>query len=177
MADLSPVIMEPGRPVVLILSSIGVSRETLDPILWGLEEEGIPALHQQILSGPVELTAKQAADLSPLGVGIGIESVDETAVLHHRDLPAERPLFSITREAHRTEKLRILGMNAARLVKGEPLVFHTEPRGCRQNHDAAPPPSQWDLEQLTQIVAGIVLGLLQAQTANRETSSMHAGPG
>ena len=53
-------------------------------------------------------------------------------------------------------------MNAARLVKGEPLVFHAEPRGCRQNQDA-PLTSPWELERLTQVIAGIVLGLLQAE--------------
>lgn len=171
MAAAHSPVLPPDRPVVLIFSSGAVSVETLEPILWGLEEEGIPALQREVAGGAVELIAKQAADLSPLGVGIGIgiEKDAETVVLHHRDLPAGRPLFRIGEEAERVEKLRILGMNAARLVKGEPLVFYDRPRGCRQNQDAAPPPSQWELEQLTQIVAGIVLGLLQAPGGTRET--------
>lgn len=167
MAAPHSAALPPDRPVVLIFSSGPVSTKTLDPILWGLEEEGIPALQQVVPGGPVELTAKQAADLSPLGVGIGIERDEQTVVLHHRDLPAGRPLFRIGKEVDRAEKLRILGVNAAHLVKGDPLVFHAERRGCRQNRDSAPPPpSQWDLEQLTQLVASIVLGLLQAQDAS-----------
>lgn len=168
MVELPTAAVAPERPAVLVFSSGSVSPETLDPILWGLEEEGIPVLHQEVATGPVELTAKQAADLSPLGVGIGIEATAETAVLHHRDLPAERPLFRVGREGHRAEQLRILGMNAARLVKGEPLAFYSGPGGCRQNQDSALP-AQWELEQLTQIITGIVLGLLRARAANRET--------
>ena len=41
--------------------------------------------------------AKQAADGSTLNVGIGINGHEEKAVLHHRDLPKERPaVFSWT---------------------------------------------------------------------------------
>ena len=169
MADFPTSALPPERPAVLIFSSGPGSVETLEPILWGLEEEGIPALHMEVSNGPVELTAKQAADLSPLGVGIGIDPEIATAVLHHRDLPAGQPLFRVLDEAHRADKLRILGMNAARLVKGEPLVFWGGPRGCRQNHDVGPIPPEWELEALTQIVTGIVLGLQRAQAPNGET--------
>lgn len=48
------------------------------------------------------------------------------AVLHHRDLPVDKPLFSMKADKFNMTQLRMLGANAARLVKGNPLLFHSE---------------------------------------------------
>jgi hypothetical protein len=95
-------------------------------ILWGLEEEEIPAEVEEVGEKPLKILAKQAADGSKLNVGIAISGTDQMAVLHHRDLPVDNPLFSMVADEFSMAKLRMLGANAARLVKGNPLVFHSE---------------------------------------------------
>jgi hypothetical protein len=111
------------RPAVQIFLLQPVPEETLMPVLWGLEEEGIPAETQEAPNGTTEAIAKQAADGSPLNVGIGINGMKGEVVLHHRDLPGDSPLFSFGAEEINPSVLRILGVNAARLVKGNPLLF------------------------------------------------------
>ncbi|MBM3300388.1 MAG: glycerol dehydratase reactivase beta/small subunit family protein [Deltaproteobacteria bacterium] len=95
----------------------------IEPILWGLEEEGIPGDIRQVARERAENMAKQAADGSPLNVGIGINGSDRAVALHHRDLPGPRPLFLLGAQDLTPANLRCLGVNAARLVKAEPLVF------------------------------------------------------
>lgn len=110
------------RPVVRIMT-LQVSAQGAMPILWGLEEEGIPAYIHEVSGGGAVTLAKQAADMSPLNVGIGMNGAEGMVALHHRDLPGEQPLFTLAMKDVRTVQFRILGANAARLVKGEPLVF------------------------------------------------------
>ena len=66
--------------------------------------------------------------MSPLNVGYrGQWSRRGTLALHHRDLPGDQPLFVIRlRDAGRCASCGGLGINAARLVKGEPLVLQDE---------------------------------------------------
>lgn len=111
------------RPAVWLFVLQPVPEETIMPILWGLEEEGIPAELREETSGTAEILAKQAADASPLNVGIGISGNEMEVVLHHRDLRVEAPLFSLGPMDLNPTVLRILGVNAARLFKREPLVF------------------------------------------------------
>jgi len=118
-----------AKPVVRISVMGSVPEAVIQCICWGLEEEGIPAEIQKVSNGPTLLLAKQAADASKLNVGICINGDSEKIVLHHRDLPSEKPLFVLTAEDFHATRLRILGTNAARLVKGEPLVFEK-----KQNH-------------------------------------------
>jgi hypothetical protein len=99
--------------------------DSFDPVLWGLEEEGIPYEIREVSDGPMVDLAKQAADGSPLNVGISVGRGREV-ILHHHDLPNETPLFSVAAEPWRPLQLRHLGMNAARLVKGQSLVFANE---------------------------------------------------
>jgi hypothetical protein len=110
------------RPAVWILKERTVLTDSFEPVLWGLEEEGIPFEVHEAGDVPVIELGKQAANGSPLNVGIGI-SVHGELILHHRDLPMETPLFSLIAEHRQSVRLRHLGMNAARLVKGQALVF------------------------------------------------------
>jgi len=127
MADIGPLTTDQKKPAVSILIVQPVSGELVEHVLWGLEEEGIPYEIVELESGITETIAKQAADASPLNVGIGINGKEGKAVLHHRDLPKEKPLFPVGLEdAQALARLRILGINAARLVKGEPLVLDIE---------------------------------------------------
>ena len=113
------------HPAVWIFKSPLVDEQTYQPILWGLEEEGIPFELQDSSGGVVLDLARQAAIGSPLDVGIAIGESGEV-VLHHRDLPAETPLFSLKFKALEPNSLRRLGKNAARLVKRQPLALGNE---------------------------------------------------
>lgn len=125
MPDYSPM-SEERRPTVRILA-FQPEQHHLQCVLWGLEEEGIPAEVAPASRESAVGLGKQGAQMSPLNVGIGVNGVEGLVVLHHRDLPPGQPLFRLpTREVSPME-LRRLGANAARLVKGEPLIFHDEP--------------------------------------------------
>ena len=100
-----------------------VTHQVLDAIQWGLEEEGIPARTSTVPAGNVNTVAKQAARMSKLNVGIAVSQTETVAVLHHRDLPSDQPLFAEEIGRFDGERLRRLGANAARLVKGNPLLF------------------------------------------------------
>jgi hypothetical protein len=113
------------QPAVWIVKARSASAESFQSILWGLEEEGIPYQVREAGDGPPVALAKQAADSSPLNVGISVGGRGEV-ILHHQDLPVETPLFKVTTEVGRLVQLRHLGINAARLVKGQPLVLGDE---------------------------------------------------
>jgi hypothetical protein len=126
MRDTSPLARVERKPAVIILAVKPTPAETIAPILWGLEEEGVPAELHEVAGGEAEALAKEAADRSPLNVGIGINLNKLMVSLHHRNLPLERPLFTLRSAELHPAPLRMLGKNAARLVKGEPLVLQDE---------------------------------------------------
>ena len=168
MTARPPQMLEARKPAVNILTAGPTAAEILNPVLWGLEEEGIPCELQTVAGETAVRLAKQAADASALGVGVGINQQERAVVLHHRDLPAERPLFNLSAGELRLPPLRALGMNAARLAKTQPLVFiedAAEPGGHRHHN---PLPGA-EMEQLVQVVTEIVLELLQTPNLNRQT--------
>jgi hypothetical protein len=123
-----PPSSQTDRPVaVLIVGRQPLPDDLLQPILWGLEEEGIPAETQPSAAGTVAEMAKLAADESPLDVGIAVSDTDRAVALHHRDLAASQPLFVLRAAELEPALLRRLGANAARLVKGNPLAVEAEP--------------------------------------------------
>lgn len=124
-----------NKPAILILSgSSAAARGLTEPVLWGIEEEGIPYEIQNAGNESTTELAKQAANGSALNVGIAISEAGEIA-LHHRDLPAGAPLFALSAGSLQSRDLRRLGTNAARLVKRQPLVLTDleDPKGLR-NH-------------------------------------------
>lgn len=99
----------------------------------GLEEEGVPcrvvtatadapsaAATAPAVAAPCAAAAlaHAAAKTSPVGVGLGLDA--RHACLHLPQLAPEAPLVSLDLP-HDAERLRALGHNAARLVKGAPL--------------------------------------------------------
>lgn len=130
-----------AKPVVRILTTVPSPEKAIGYILWGLEEEEIPAEIEEVEEKPLKILAKQAADGSKLNVGIGISGTDQMAVLHHRDLPVDQPLFSMAADGFNMTQLRLLGANAARLAKGNPLLFHSE------QADSADPKDSVQLQQ------------------------------
>jgi hypothetical protein len=123
MGDMT-VSMDTERTAVWIFALHPVPEDAIGAILLGLEEEGIPAEVGIVSGGSAESIAKQAADGSRLNVGIGIDGTGQTVVLHHRDLTADSPLFTLAADEYHRTHMRRLGVNAARLVKGNPLIFH-----------------------------------------------------
>lgn len=160
MADVSPFESDRRKPAVSIVVVPPVPGEIIEHVVWGLEEEGIPYEIGKIASGVTGVIAKQAADGSPLNVGIGINGAEGKAVLHHRDLPKDKPLFSVGfMDAQAPVRLRILGINAARLVKGEPLVFDIEPL-LNAYARGSPDSSSTKQDDLVKIVTKVVMELL-----------------
>lgn len=105
-------------PAVIILHNPLLPDPTLLPeLIYGLEEEEVLFQLRASNGGAIEL-AFQAAQGSVLGVGIGIDK-ELNIVLHHYRLPPGDPLISLFGASQ--EAARILGNNAARLVKGIPL--------------------------------------------------------
>jgi len=126
---------EGSRPSVRVLA-LQARNIDLQSVFWGLEEEGIPFDVQEVAHGGAVALAKEAAQMSPLNVGIAVNGVEGSVVLHHRDLPADQPLFVINLRNAPPRELRRLGINAARLVKAEPLLLKDEPVS------EPPPPSR-----------------------------------
>ena len=128
----------------------------LDAILWGLEEEGIPVEILQAPDQAAETLAQQAADQSPLNVGIGVSRNGKEVALHHRDLPSGRSLFVLSGPSLQLGNLRRLGLNGARLVKGEPLVFED----AAGNSELSNRPVKLTEAQFEELVTRIVNELL-----------------
>lgn len=149
-----PLLLLSRRPAVQILVCRADPR-SLQSILWGLEEEGIPAEVGDRPEGDAVGLAHQAAHMSSLNVGIAVCGADDVVVLHHRDLAADRPLFVVGRQsAGRPGDFRNIGKNAARLVKGDPMVFEVEADGGAIVEPAAPAPASDALD-------GIVFEILR----------------
>ncbi|SHE34733.1 glycerol dehydratase reactivase beta/small subunit family protein [Alkalibacter saccharofermentans] len=91
----------------------------LNEVLWGIEEEEVPYNVETIDKKEATELGYQAAIASPLGVGVGFGE-DGYIALHSSNLKQDEPLlkFSFKEETH---KVRALGANAARLVKGIPF--------------------------------------------------------
>lgn len=104
--------------IVFMCPSRAVSGVLYREILLGLEEEGVPVVVKEADGGAEEL-GFEAARLSPLEVGIGLDSGGK-AVLQHRKLSRHQPLLAVSLNL-RPEAARLVGLNAARLVKVLPL--------------------------------------------------------
>jgi predicted SPOUT superfamily RNA methylase MTH1 len=87
-------------------------------LLNGMEEEGVPSFVKEKPDHSSLELGWQAAIESRLGVGIGIGK-DGQIVLHYTKLAQNQPLFTI--DMNEASKQRVLGTNAARLVKGFPF--------------------------------------------------------
>ncbi|MDR0298222.1 MAG: glycerol dehydratase reactivase beta/small subunit family protein [Streptococcaceae bacterium] len=90
------------------------TRLSISPVLWGIEEEGIPfeVIENKAQQAVVDEAYNLACD-SALLVGIAVD--DKQAVLHFKKLPQNKPLFVVGTSE---KELMTLGANAARLVKG-----------------------------------------------------------
>lgn len=102
----------------IVIAAIGDCLADWKEVLLGIEEEGIPFVIQNENAGQVIQSAWQAANRSPLLVGIACDK--ETLVVHYKNLPTSAPLFTLTYH-QKSQARRNIGNNAARLVKGLPF--------------------------------------------------------
>ncbi len=108
----------PKPEIKLLHGNKPALRCVVNQIIYGIEEEGLPysiEINEELNS--VEL-AYRGAELSHLGVGIGVTEKD--VVLHFIKLKENEPLFMIPSFSDE-ETLRALGSNAARIVKRMPF--------------------------------------------------------
>lgn len=102
----------------LTLDPVWSDSDELRSVLSGLEEEQVPALCS-VGSGDAVALAAAAARASVVSVGVAL-GADGRVALHHARLLAATPLQLID-VADGLAACRVLGTNAARLVKGIPL--------------------------------------------------------
>lgn len=102
-------------PSVYIIHCDNLSIENFKEVLWGIEEEGIPYKVEASDNDLSENLSHKAALKSKLGIGIGIS--EEKITLTTSKLDKNNPLISIMLDED-CKKLRSLGSNGARLVKG-----------------------------------------------------------
>lgn len=111
------VQLEMSKPTVHVLCTSDAAPAALKELLYGLEEEGIPWEKDTKAGGDALSLAWEAAQASRLGVGVGVDG--QSVVLHFNKLEREQPLYRIP--ARSIGLARVLGANAARLVKKLPL--------------------------------------------------------
>jgi hypothetical protein len=106
---------KPTPPAILLHADRRTPEGALTTLLLGIEEEGVPVeVHHHDEANPLVL-AHDAAVASRLGIGVGVAL--EYAVVTTEKLPEGRPYIA----AVLGEADRIVGSNAARIVKRIPL--------------------------------------------------------
>jgi len=131
-----PQTLDEERPAVVIRAD-DAWRDTpvLAELLAGLEEEGVPgrvdwvsaAAPGQDVPAAVAM-AHEAALASRLEVGLGLDHSGALA-LHQRRQPVEAPLMVVPARLVDRPTARAMGMNAARLVKVQPLEILGDAHG------------------------------------------------
>jgi len=100
-------------------SKIDISGK-LSNILWGIEEEEIPYILIQSEDIDAKKMGSIASKSSKLGVGIGIGEKEVT--LYQEKLEMDKPLFRYDLDSDESI-LRAVGVNGARLIKGNPFII------------------------------------------------------
>ncbi len=110
--------MNTERPTINLAVHSQVHEQNLTHLLLGMEEEGVPwAIERHDELNPLTL-AHQAATSSRLGIGIGV-ALDYVVITTDK-LPEQRPYLAHHLGTSVTAD-RVIGSNAARLVKRLPL--------------------------------------------------------
>lgn len=108
-----------SKPTILLYATEHISEDILKPVLYGIEEEGLPVVIEFHSGTHMEL-ANLASCNSALSVGIGVD--EQAIVLTYKNIPAHQFIYRLSGYSHYPNSLRTLGVNAARLVKGNPFV-------------------------------------------------------
>ncbi len=107
--------------IKVFVSKTFSNMQILSDVTSGVEEESIPFDIQVKETDDGVLLAYEGATESSLQVGIGIDSKGIIAV-HYTTLDKNTPLFKIDYNFER-DKIRKIGSNSARLVKGVPFIL------------------------------------------------------
>lgn len=129
-------------------------------LLNGIEEEGIPFIMKERQETSALESSYQAALDSNLGVGIGIGG-DGLIILHYTKLSKKEPLFTIGFPER--NKQRVLGANAARLVKGIPFKSFEMIEEFQLKDSSVTEEEQITKEEITAIVAIVLKRLKEIQ--------------
>nr|WP_252894340.1 glycerol dehydratase reactivase beta/small subunit family protein [Veillonella denticariosi] len=109
-----------SKPTILLYTTQHISEDVLKPpLLYGIEEEDLPVVIESH-SGTHIALADLASRNSALSVGIGVD--DQAIVLTYKNIPAHQFIYRLSGYSQYPDSLRTLGVNAARLVKGNPFV-------------------------------------------------------
>ena len=108
-----------SKPTILLYATQHISEDVLKPVLHGIEEEGLPVVIE-FHSGTHMALADLASSNSALSVGIGVD--EQAIVLTYKNIPAHQFIYRLSGYSQYPDSLRTLGVNAARLVKGNPFV-------------------------------------------------------
>ena len=114
---MNAIQLEMKKPAVHVLCSPDVPETALRQLHYGMEEEGVPCETGVKTGADALALAWEAAQASRLEVGVGLDG--QSAVLHFSKLDPGQPLFQIP--VRSMGQVRVLGANAARLVKKLPL--------------------------------------------------------
>ena len=92
MADYNPM-METRGPAVQCADHAGPASRSATGFLGHWKKKVFRSRLRKSSPAEAVALAKEAAHMSPLNVGIGVDGAKGTLALHHRDLPADHPLF------------------------------------------------------------------------------------
>lgn len=101
------------RPEIMVFT-YRAEQDALKELLAGIEEEGVLyKVEEGVIGESEKVLGYKAANASQIETGIGL--YENNAALYIQKIP-DKPLL-MTHKSH-----RILGQNAARYVKGNPLI-------------------------------------------------------
>ena len=109
--------IEITKPTIRVLMSPDAPPSALRQLAYGMEEEGIPWEESTKEGMDALALAWEGAQASRLEVGLGVDR--QFVVLHYSKLNQDQPLYRVP--ARQTNQVRVLGSNAARMVKKLPL--------------------------------------------------------
>ncbi|AER65944.1 hypothetical protein Tlie_0200 [Thermovirga lienii DSM 17291] len=115
--------IQENRPVIVLLLSDSCPEEWVRHIGAGCEEEGVPLAWGRRSDGRASSLAKEAAVISRLEVGIGLDRTESAVTMFSL---SEHPPYVAAFHGGDPLVLRWLGHNASRLVKREPLLDKEE---------------------------------------------------
>lgn len=115
-----------SKPAIVIYGLASLADQVLKQLQLGIEEEGLPFMYEPVVASPAKDVIAQAygaAQASPLLVGLAGDGTE--LVLHYRHLAQEQFVYRLKGSAlEDLGAVRLLGSNAAKLVKGIPLRPH-----------------------------------------------------
>lgn len=109
---------EDGVAIVVAYGHEAKDHPFLSHICWGIEEEGIPYVVEEITLPDAVSLAKEGTRRSKLGISVALDGKG-IGCLDQGNFRGEDVLFLKTLETE--EEARALGTNGARLMKGIPF--------------------------------------------------------